>query len=234
MRDAGQSLRDQRKWLPDSFCRRLHRVLEHQQLRYSRPGHGNKTCDRCDRQRFGFRSVDRQRVRYVRDGLHRRERPGAGRRSATTSSARILWCRSLLCPRSTLARRFPSSSRPATLRRRNSFQGNNVGLSTVVFDNTRNWLIGGNTDAESNVMMGVRCGFSHPRIVEHGAARQLQPAQLSAPLLTRRQFRTAGRWLPGGAQCHPQFVLAGSRHGRRTSLQPDRRQWQLRPGLPGS
>jgi hypothetical protein len=41
----------------------------------------------------------------------------------------------------------------------NFFQGNNVGLSTVVFQNTRNWLIGGSTDAESNVLMGVRCGF---------------------------------------------------------------------------
>lgn len=39
------------------------------------------------------------------------------------------------------------------------FQGNNVGLSTVVFLNTRNWLIGGSVDAESNVLMGVRCGF---------------------------------------------------------------------------
>ena len=40
------------------------------------------------------------------------------------------------------------------------FQGNNVGLSTVVFDSTRNWLIGGDTDADSNVLMGVRCGFT--------------------------------------------------------------------------
>ncbi|HEY1339874.1 MAG TPA: Ig-like domain-containing protein, partial [Bryobacteraceae bacterium] len=40
------------------------------------------------------------------------------------------------------------------------FQGNNVGLSTLFFDNTRNWLIGGDTDAESNVLMGVRCGFT--------------------------------------------------------------------------
>ena len=40
------------------------------------------------------------------------------------------------------------------------FQGNNVGLSTVLFENTRNWLIGGNTDAESNILMGVRCGFT--------------------------------------------------------------------------
>jgi hypothetical protein len=45
----------------------------------------------------------------------------------------------------------------------NFFQGNNVGLSTVAFDNTRNWLIGGNTDAESNVLMGVRCGFTITR-----------------------------------------------------------------------
>ena len=40
------------------------------------------------------------------------------------------------------------------------FQGNNVGLSIVTFDSTRNWLIGGNSDAESNVLMGVRCGFA--------------------------------------------------------------------------
>jgi len=40
------------------------------------------------------------------------------------------------------------------------FQGNNVGLSTVFFESTNNWLIGGNTDSESNVMMGVRCGFT--------------------------------------------------------------------------
>jgi hypothetical protein len=39
------------------------------------------------------------------------------------------------------------------------FQGNNVGLSTVVFENTRNWLIGGSTDADGNVLMGVRCAF---------------------------------------------------------------------------
>ena len=40
------------------------------------------------------------------------------------------------------------------------FQGNNVGLSTVLFQNTQNWLIGGNSDADSNVMIGVRCGFT--------------------------------------------------------------------------
>jgi hypothetical protein len=39
------------------------------------------------------------------------------------------------------------------------FQGNNVGLSTVVFQNTANWLIGGSSDSESNVLMGVRCAF---------------------------------------------------------------------------
>jgi hypothetical protein len=39
------------------------------------------------------------------------------------------------------------------------FQGNNVGLSSVEFHNTQNWLIGGDTDADGNVMMGVRCGF---------------------------------------------------------------------------
>ncbi len=40
------------------------------------------------------------------------------------------------------------------------FQGNNVGLSTVLFDSTQNWLIGGNTDADSNILIGVRCGFT--------------------------------------------------------------------------
>ncbi|HLJ48142.1 MAG TPA: hypothetical protein VKU01_19140 [Bryobacteraceae bacterium] len=40
------------------------------------------------------------------------------------------------------------------------FQGNNVGLSTVSFHDTLNWLIGGSTDAESNVLIGVRCGFT--------------------------------------------------------------------------
>ncbi|MGA9672940.1 MAG: IPT/TIG domain-containing protein, partial [Terracidiphilus sp.] len=40
------------------------------------------------------------------------------------------------------------------------FQGNNVGLSTVYFQNTQNWLIGGNSDADSNIMIGVRCGFT--------------------------------------------------------------------------
>jgi hypothetical protein len=39
------------------------------------------------------------------------------------------------------------------------FQGNNVGLSTVVFQNTANWLIGGSTDGDGNVLIGVRCGF---------------------------------------------------------------------------
>ncbi len=40
------------------------------------------------------------------------------------------------------------------------FQGNNIGLSTVLFENTRNWLIGGNTDADSNILIGVRCGIT--------------------------------------------------------------------------
>ncbi len=40
------------------------------------------------------------------------------------------------------------------------FQGNNVGLSTVLFDSTQNWLIGGDSDAQSNILIGVRCGFT--------------------------------------------------------------------------
>jgi hypothetical protein len=39
------------------------------------------------------------------------------------------------------------------------FAGNNVGLSAALFINTRNWRIGGDTDAESNVLIGVRCGL---------------------------------------------------------------------------
>ena len=73
-----------------------------------------------------------------------------------------------LVPVTSLPTEYPGQTLPVFLATGNSsaqkfFQGNNVGLSTVVFDNTRNWLIGGNTDAESNVLMGVRCGFTISR-----------------------------------------------------------------------
>jgi PKD repeat protein len=38
------------------------------------------------------------------------------------------------------------------------FQGNNVGLSTIEVNNARNWLIGGATAAEGNVLIGPRVG----------------------------------------------------------------------------
>ncbi|MBI5423178.1 MAG: hypothetical protein HZA32_03770 [Opitutae bacterium] len=40
------------------------------------------------------------------------------------------------------------------------FQGNNVGLSTIEVKNARNWLIGGSTDADTNVLIGPRVGIS--------------------------------------------------------------------------
>ncbi len=89
---ASQSLRHQWKRIPDSFGGGLHWLAEYQQLRYPRSGHGNEARNRRDRQRLGLHSVDRQRFRYVRNRFDRGERPGAGRRSATTNSGRILWC----------------------------------------------------------------------------------------------------------------------------------------------
>ena len=38
------------------------------------------------------------------------------------------------------------------------FQGNNVGAGFLYITNMKNWLIGGNTDAESNVFIGPRTG----------------------------------------------------------------------------
>ena len=63
-------------------------------------------------------------------------------------------------PRSTSAATLPVFLATGNSSAQKFFQGNNVGLSTVVFQSTRNWLIGGSTDAESNVLMGVRCGFT--------------------------------------------------------------------------
>ncbi|MEO8129735.1 MAG: Ig-like domain-containing protein, partial [Bryobacteraceae bacterium] len=70
-----------------------------------------------------------------------------------------------LVPVTSLPTEYSSATLPVFRATGNSsaqqfFQGNNVGLSTVLFESTRNWLIGGNTDAESNVLMGVRCGFT--------------------------------------------------------------------------
>lgn len=40
------------------------------------------------------------------------------------------------------------------------FQGNRIEKSVVEFSGTRNWLIGGDKDAESNVLIGVRASLS--------------------------------------------------------------------------
>ncbi|MBS1827263.1 MAG: Ig-like domain-containing protein [Acidobacteria bacterium] len=63
-------------------------------------------------------------------------------------------------PANTSTQTIPVISITGTSTAQHYFQGNNIGLSTVVFDRTRNWLIGGSTDADSNILMGVRCGFN--------------------------------------------------------------------------
>jgi len=37
------------------------------------------------------------------------------------------------------------------------FQGNRIGAGRVVFDSTRNWLVGGDSEADSNILIGPRC-----------------------------------------------------------------------------
>lgn len=37
------------------------------------------------------------------------------------------------------------------------FQGNRVAAGRVVFDSTSNWLVGGDSDAQTNILMGPRC-----------------------------------------------------------------------------
>jgi hypothetical protein len=37
------------------------------------------------------------------------------------------------------------------------FQGNRIGAGRVVFDGVSNWLVGGDTDNETNILMGPRC-----------------------------------------------------------------------------
>jgi hypothetical protein len=43
---------------------------------------------------------------------------------------------------------------------RKLFQGNQVGKSVVLFENTANWLIGGSRDEEGNIFLGVRAALS--------------------------------------------------------------------------
>jgi hypothetical protein len=50
------------------------------------------------------------------------------------------------------------------------FQGNNVGLSTIDVDHARNWLLGGSTSAEGNVLIGPRVGF----VLQNGSGHQIR------------------------------------------------------------
>lgn len=50
------------------------------------------------------------------------------------------------------------------------FQGNNVGLSTIEVRNAHNWLLGGATDADGNVLIGPRVGF----VLDNGTGLQLR------------------------------------------------------------
>src|SRR5262249_50797304 len=43
---------------------------------------------------------------------------------------------------------------------RKFFQGNYIGKSVVLFDNTRNWLLGGANEEDSNLLIGMRASLS--------------------------------------------------------------------------
>jgi hypothetical protein len=49
---------------------------------------------------------------------------------------------------------------------RKLFQGNRVGKSVVLFENARNWLIGGDRDEHSNVLTGMRASLSIHRCAD--------------------------------------------------------------------
>jgi hypothetical protein len=60
---------------------------------------------------------------------------------------------------------LPSSSPPifratGQSAARKLFQGNSVGQSVVLFENTRDWLIGGDQDDDANVLTGLRASLS--------------------------------------------------------------------------
>jgi hypothetical protein len=81
-------------------------------------------------------------------------------RSATVFRHNILHATSMV-----QVTNLPSESPPgfrATGRSpaRKLFQGNQVGKSVVLFENTSNWLIGGDTDEDSNILIGMRASLS--------------------------------------------------------------------------
>jgi hypothetical protein len=49
---------------------------------------------------------------------------------------------------------FTGSSKAAK-----TFQGNNIGVSFVRFDHSSNWTVGGDRDADGNILIGVRSGL---------------------------------------------------------------------------
>ena len=49
---------------------------------------------------------------------------------------------------------------------RKLFQGNRVYKSIVQFENTRNWLIGGDSDVDSNILIGMRAAFTISRCAD--------------------------------------------------------------------
>jgi hypothetical protein len=60
---------------------------------------------------------------------------------------------------------LPSESPPGFWARGRSpaakfFQGNRIGKSVVLFENTRNWLIGGDKDEDANIFIGMRASLS--------------------------------------------------------------------------
>jgi hypothetical protein len=60
---------------------------------------------------------------------------------------------------------LPSESPPGFWARGKSsaakfFQGNRIGKSVVLFENTRNWLIGGEKDEDANILFGMRASLS--------------------------------------------------------------------------
>ncbi len=89
-----------------------------------------------------------------------------------------------------------------------TFAGNNVGAAPVLFDHVGNWTIGGDTDAESNVLIGPRAalevlGSSNVQVegnflnhTYHGGWSQGQLLELhgSDPISVKHNVLVGGSW----------------------------------------
>jgi hypothetical protein len=90
--------------------------------------------------------------------------------SATASIRRSLWRSNMRNPLGQLpesAASDPGSSYPVLIIEGTStgakvFAGNNIGAGWVDFNNVRAWVVGGDTDADSNILIGPRVGI-HPQ-----------------------------------------------------------------------